>query len=136
METGSFWTARDMPHHPQLRGRIEADVAIAGGGLTGLTCALWLSRAGLRVAVIEAASIGCGTSSKCTGMVSLSNRLLFRQLGNKRAEAFAQTMKKALHSVREVTKGANLGWQEAETQHPTGTGIFIPYNDRSTKTEE
>lgn len=116
METGSFWTARDMPHHPQLRGRIEADVAIAGGGLTGLTCALWLSRAGLRVTVLEARTLGCCASSQCAGIVSLSNRLLFSHLGKQRTEAVAQTMKKALQSVRDLAQNENTGWHEIDVR--------------------
>jgi glycine/D-amino acid oxidase-like deaminating enzyme len=49
---------------------IEADVAVVGGGIAGLTAAAFLKRAGARVAVIEAGRAGTGVTSHTTGKVS------------------------------------------------------------------
>lgn len=46
------------------------DVAVLGAGIAGLTCALFLRRAGLRVAVIEAARVGAGVSGNNTAKAS------------------------------------------------------------------
>jgi glycine/D-amino acid oxidase-like deaminating enzyme len=48
----------------------EAEVAIIGGGYTGLSAALTLGRLGIRATVIEAERIGFGASSRNGGMVS------------------------------------------------------------------
>jgi gamma-glutamylputrescine oxidase len=45
------------------------DVAIIGGGLTGMSAAFHLARAGLRVVVFEAASVGAGASGRSGGIV-------------------------------------------------------------------
>lgn len=52
-------------------GVLQADVAIIGGGLTGLSTALHLlrRRPGLRVVVLEAGRIGSGASGRTTGMI-------------------------------------------------------------------
>jgi glycine/D-amino acid oxidase-like deaminating enzyme/nitrite reductase/ring-hydroxylating ferredoxin subunit len=47
------------------------DVVVVGGGLTGLTTALLLGRAGLSVLVLEARRVGSGTTGRSTAKVSL-----------------------------------------------------------------
>lgn len=58
------------PARPALKGVEEAETAIVGGGLAGLTTALWLARAGKSVAVIEAQQVGFGASGRNGGIVS------------------------------------------------------------------
>src|SRR5262245_26103615 len=65
---GSLW--RETFHRPRtyptLSADLETDVAIVGGGITGLTAAALLKRAGQRVAVLEAFSLGAGTTGAST----------------------------------------------------------------------
>jgi len=65
----SLWhaTAVSAPPTPELEGTIRADVAIVGGGYTGLTTALELARAGVSVALIEAQETGFGGSGRNAG---------------------------------------------------------------------
>ena len=64
----SFWegTATGVTF-PRLSGETECDVAIVGGGITGITAAQLLSRAGRRVVVLEALQVGKGTTGYSTG---------------------------------------------------------------------
>ncbi len=52
-----------------LTGEHHADVAIVGGGYTGLSTALSLAEAGLRTIVIEANAIGSAASGRNNGLV-------------------------------------------------------------------
>lgn len=62
----SFWLGtRPYTPGPPLAGDLDVDVAIIGGGYTGLTTAWFLKRAepGLRVALLEAQVIGFGRAA-------------------------------------------------------------------------
>ena len=50
-----------------LRNDITVDVAIVGGGITGITAAYILGKAGKKVAVLEARKIGEGSTGSSTG---------------------------------------------------------------------
>lgn len=65
----SLWyaTAQPAPDCPPLRGEVRADVCVVGGGLTGLTTALELARAGVRVVLLEAQEAGFGGSGRNAG---------------------------------------------------------------------
>ena len=52
---------------PPLRGDVDADVAIVGGGLTGLSTALALRRAGVNAIVLEREFCGFGASGRNAG---------------------------------------------------------------------
>jgi len=65
--TNSVWSETPpAPRHRALAGTVSVDVAIVGGGITGITAARLLKRAGQRVAVLESRRLGKGESSKST----------------------------------------------------------------------
>lgn len=57
---------------PALKGMVECDTVIIGGGLAGLTTALELARADVSVVVLEAEQVGFGASGRNGGIVSPS----------------------------------------------------------------
>lgn len=65
----SLWsvTAAPPPETQPLAGEVRADVCIVGGGYTGLTTALELARAGVRVVLLEREEIGFGGSGRNAG---------------------------------------------------------------------
>jgi glycine/D-amino acid oxidase-like deaminating enzyme len=66
----SYWEATAKPlAYPQLQTNIKVDVAVIGGGYTGLSAALHLASDGISVAVLEAGHIGWGASGRNGGFV-------------------------------------------------------------------
>jgi len=67
----SLWaaTAAAAPSSPPLVGEAEAEVAVVGGGYTGLSTALFLAERGVSVTLLEAESPGWGASGRNGGQV-------------------------------------------------------------------
>lgn len=67
----SLWAAvtPDRPPAPALASEARADVAIVGGGITGLSAALELASRGRSVVLAEAAAVGWGASGRNNGQV-------------------------------------------------------------------
>ncbi len=68
----SLWAAtatEPRPDTPALAGTARADVAIIGGGYTGLSAALHLAENGTKVTVLEAKEPGWGASGRNGGQV-------------------------------------------------------------------
>ncbi|MGB8507548.1 MAG: FAD-dependent oxidoreductase [Pyrinomonadaceae bacterium] len=106
-----IWSEAQPQAYPRLPGgTIRADVAVIGGGLTGLSAAYHLlkRRPGLRLFVLEAERIGAGASGCTTGMlgpgvgqnfVSLSKRF-----GPERAHALYRATLRAVEYVHALVK--------------------------------
>ena len=103
METGteSLWRAtHQVRGFPTLPGHLEVDVAVVGGGITGLTAAVALCRAGRRVALLERGTIGSGetgnTTSHLTEAVDARYHTLIRDFGEAGARLAARSSRDAI----------------------------------------
>lgn len=67
----SFWAKEEVEAEPPLKNDITADVAIIGGGYTGLSTAYHLKKYNprLKVVLLEAGKVGSGASGRHGGMV-------------------------------------------------------------------
>jgi glycine/D-amino acid oxidase-like deaminating enzyme len=84
-------TAPVAPATAPLKGDHKADVVVVGGGYTGLSTALHLAEAGVRVILLEAAEIGFGGAGRNVGLVNAGMWVrpdtLVETLGRERGEA-------------------------------------------------
>jgi gamma-glutamylputrescine oxidase len=84
-------TAGERPVYPQLDGSKTCDVAIIGGGYTGLQAAYNLAKAGVSVVLIEACRFGDGASGRNGGQLGTGQRSwpeeLEEQIGFARSKA-------------------------------------------------
>ena len=69
--TESYYTATANPceTRPPLRGNIEADLVVIGGGCTGLSAALFAARRGYKVVLLEGGRLGHGASGRNGGQI-------------------------------------------------------------------
>jgi glycine/D-amino acid oxidase-like deaminating enzyme/nitrite reductase/ring-hydroxylating ferredoxin subunit len=68
MFTKSVWNEYAGPlHFPALNKNLTVDIAVMGGGVTGISTALLLAESGYSVAVFESKKIGGGTTGHSTG---------------------------------------------------------------------
>src|SRR5499425_245527 len=124
----SFWldTVPDSlsPGDP-LPGDLDVDVAIAGGGLTGLWTAYYLATAqpGLRVAVCEAEIAGFGASGRnggwCSALFPASLAKLTRMAGRDAAIAMYRAMQRTVDEVGRVAAAEDIDchWAKGGTVH-------------------
>ena len=96
-----------VPDWPGLDADLSVDVAIIGGGFTGLSAALHLAGEGVSVAVLEAETPGWGASGRnggfcCSGGSKLSGSVMCRRYGADEAEAYAQAEVEAVTLVADL----------------------------------
>jgi len=107
MTTGSIYEIEysDRATYPTPTGQIDADIAIIGGGLTGISAALTLAEAGIRAVVLEAGAIGAGGSGRngghlCQGWPNDFDRIS-RQLSPAEADIAWQAGMDAVELVKQ-----------------------------------
>ncbi|MEX0327471.1 MAG: NAD(P)/FAD-dependent oxidoreductase [Ruegeria sp.] len=95
------------PDWPVQSGQQDVDVAIVGGGFTGLSAALNLAENGAQVAVLEAEAPGWGASGRnggfcCVGGSRLDHITLVRRYGEDAADAYARAEVEAVGLVSDL----------------------------------
>ncbi|HZU21049.1 MAG TPA: FAD-binding oxidoreductase [Gaiellaceae bacterium] len=116
--TTPWWRVEAPPDEelPALEGAVDADVAVVGGGFTGLWTALELLRArpSARVVVLEAARCGDGASGRNGGFLHgywAALPRLVRQFGRDDAVALARESAGVYDAVRSL--GEDVWLEEA-----------------------
>jgi ribulose 1,5-bisphosphate synthetase/thiazole synthase len=105
LATPSYWqdTAPRTAEYPPLRGDVEADVAIIGAGITGLTAATHLAAAGRKVVVLEANRVGSGTtggtSAHLDAMPDQGAEVLISDFGISAARAVTEARMAAIAQI-------------------------------------
>jgi glycine/D-amino acid oxidase-like deaminating enzyme/nitrite reductase/ring-hydroxylating ferredoxin subunit len=100
----SLWVATTPDtSHSRLVGAVSADVAVVGGGITGLTAALLLQESGASVALLEARRLALGTTGNTTAKVTALHGLIYRHLvttfGEERARLYAEANSSAIERI-------------------------------------
>lgn len=103
----SYWNATAPARtFPTLEGDIEADVAIIGGGIVGVTTARMLADRGLSVALVEARRIGEEVTGKSTAKVTAQHNIAYsviaRKFGEDGAGLYAEANSAGLGTIAEL----------------------------------
>lgn len=95
----SYWQdSVQFPAFPSINEDIEVDVAIIGGGITGVTSAYLLTQEGLKVALVEADRLMTGTTGNTTAKLTAQHGLFYDELishfGEEKAKFIIRRIKK------------------------------------------
>src|SRR6185369_13093473 len=97
------------------------DVAVIGGGITGLSSARALAKRGATVAVLETHHIGWGASSRNGGMVLSGLKIgvesLVAKYGRERARRMYAASLAAINCVEEVVRDEQIDCDFARRGH-------------------
>ncbi|MGX9355729.1 NAD(P)/FAD-dependent oxidoreductase [Roseobacteraceae bacterium S113] len=98
-----------LPGNAPVQGTRSVDVAIIGGGYTGLSAALHLAEAGEEVCVLDAQRIGWGASGRsggfcCLGGGKISNAALTRRFGPQERASYRRAEVEAVGFVDDLTQ--------------------------------
>ena len=88
------------PARPPLYGKAQADVAVIGGGMTGILTALELQERGLQVVVAEAGHVGGGQTGRTTAKLTAQHGAIYagliERLGREKAAMYARANRRAV----------------------------------------
>jgi glycine/D-amino acid oxidase-like deaminating enzyme len=123
MKQQIYWhTTTEMPgeaHLAPLPGKV--DVAVIGGGYTGLSAARTLAKNGLKVAVLEAQTLGWGASSRNGGMVltglKLGMQTVRKRYGREIARSLFQASLESIDTVAEIVREESIDCSFKRTGH-------------------
>jgi len=118
----SYWlSTRDYIPGTSLSADLDVDVAVVGGGFTGLSTAYHLKKAapGLRIALLESEVIGFGASGRNGGfnmtLFGLTLSITALRFGRHKAREAHQYMERAVDLVRNLVAELKL---HCDYEHP------------------
>lgn len=105
-------TLGSRPAYPALDGDRMADVAIVGGGFTGLSAAAHLAAAGMKVVLIDACRFGDGASGRNGGQLGTGQRAwpeeLEPEIGYERSRALFDLAEEAKAHLLDFSAGNDI----------------------------
>lgn len=112
----SYWEATASPLEldlSSLNKNLTCDVAIIGGGFTGLSAAIELASSGVDVGVLEAGPIGWGASGRnggfaCIGSHKLSYGTMIKRYGLAATQKFYTNMRDSVDLVADNAQRFNI----------------------------
>jgi glycine/D-amino acid oxidase-like deaminating enzyme len=118
-----YWhTTVKMPDDSNLTPIPErVDVAIVGGGYTGLSAARTLAKRGVKVVALETETIGWGASSRNGGMaltgLKVPMQTIIKNYGRETARGLFQCSLDSVDTVEQIVKDENIDCGFARTGH-------------------
>jgi len=109
LHESNFWlTTVEQPPFPETPLPQKVDVAVIGGGFSGLSAARSLAQAGASVGVLEAETMGWGASCRNGGMVlsgmKLGTETLIKKYGRARARRMFEMSLASISTVEQLIR--------------------------------
>lgn len=122
-EERAYWhaTMAALPSHAATPVPGRADVAVVGGGYTGVSAALHLARGGASVVVLEAETLGWGASTRNGGMVhpglKWGPRTLRARYGSELGDRLYRETVDAFHLVESLIEQERIACDYVRSGH-------------------
>ena len=109
----SIWIATTPEtSYPQLSAEVSVDVAVVGAGITGVTAAVLLKRAGKTVALLDWNRIARGATGYTTAKVTSGHGVVYGQLtdtfGEQGARVYAESNQSAIERIAELAQAGRI----------------------------
>ena len=113
MENKSIWMdGIKITKSKKLDKNIKVDVLVIGGGITGISCCYQLKDSRLKVALVEANTIGMGVTSRTTGKLTFLQDGIYSKIkkssGYNKANLYYEAQKDAIEIVRGIVKNEKI----------------------------
>ena len=105
----SVWTEQvKLPEFPTLKGTVNTDVLVIGGGMCGILCAYYLQKAGVDCIVAEGNRIACGITKNTTAKITAQHGLIYSKLadefGLETAKLYLEANSKAIEEYEALCR--------------------------------
>tara|TARA_Y100000590_G_scaffold194218_1_gene220699 strand:+ start:3140 stop:4465 length:1326 start_codon:yes stop_codon:yes gene_type:complete len=115
----------------EFEEKLKIDICIVGGGLTGISSAVYLAKKGFNVIVLEARNIGWGASGRNGGQLGGGLRKEQKILENKLGTQHAlELWKMSLEAVDEVLRNINKYNIECDLQNGVLTAGYYKNDEK------
>ncbi len=112
MATLSHWKKVRIPRFAPLRKSLKVDALVVGGGMTGITAAYLLKKAGRKVALVERDRCAYGNTGNTTAHLTCVTDLRLHQLvktfGRDHAQAVWDAGLAAIDQIHDIIKTENI----------------------------
>lgn len=109
----SLWRdTTDLPSFSRLAEDHETDIAVVGGGITGITTAYLLSKAGYKVTIFEAGELLSGTTGFTTAKITAMHGMFYndhmKRFGEENARLYYQSNSEAMEWIIATAKDLSI----------------------------
>lgn len=114
MKNISVWktTSKTNSNNKKMENNIKCDVLIIGGGITGLSTALYLDESGKKVILIDKSNIGNGVTANSTGKLTIMQDVIYSKIEKatnfNTALNYYKSQKCALKLIDSIIKKYNI----------------------------
>ena len=115
----SVWKANSvLPQFPRLKGKINTDVLIIGGGLAGILTALFLKEKGVDYVLVEKNRICSGITGNTTAKITYQHGLIYSKLlerdGIVRAQGYLKANQRAAEKYAELCHSIDCDYTQKD----------------------
>ena len=102
-----FWNAKFPNFSNSIHREELLDVAIIGGGITGLSTAYYLKDSNLKIGLFDKGKLGMGVTSKTTAKITYLQGDIYQRLG-KKAKKYYDSQKDAISEIVRIVKQEDI----------------------------